>query len=445
MRDAAQTKYAPKITINSQIDNVPERADPKNVFSILHVDDDLYILDVSKKILEIEGKFEVDTALSVDEAFQKMGQKKYDAVISDYEMPRQDGLTFLKLLREQQNNIPFVLFTGKGREDVAIEALNLGSDAYISKIGDPETVYGELSDSLVKTIERKQSKKLLAESESKYRRLVENSLQGIVVAQGLPPRFVFANTAMGKITGYSPEELVALSPEKMTKMIHPDDRETFFNRFSQSLAGKETESIYQVRGIRKDGSTLWLEASAKLIEYNGQPAVQGMFLDITERKKAEEAIWQAAERNYLYLEAGDLGAGEYNFKTGTFFLDERACRMLGVEKGTAIKPGEDNSRIHPEDKKATEEAVNQALTGANDGTYRNEFRVVLPDNSMRWVTSRGQVFFEGEGSNRKPTRVISVYMDITERKKAEQKLMESESKYRNIFNNSEVGMFRTNS
>ena len=160
MRDAAQTKYAPKITINSQIDNVPEHADQKNDFSILHVDDDIYILDVSKKILEIEGKFEVDKASSVEEAFQKMGQKKYDAVISDYEMPRQDGLTFLKLLREQQNNIPFVLFTGKGREDVAIKALNLGSDAYINKIGDPETVYGELSDALVKTIERKQSKKL---------------------------------------------------------------------------------------------------------------------------------------------------------------------------------------------------------------------------------------------------------------------------------------------
>ena len=195
-------------------------------------------------------------ASSVEEAFQKMGQKKYDAVISDYEMPRQNGLTFLKLLREQQNNIPFVLFTGKGREDVAIEALNLGSDAYISKIGDPETVYGELSDSLVKTIERKQSKKLLAESESKYRRLVENSLQGIVVAQGFPLRFVFANTAVGKITGYSPEELVALSPEKMTKMIHPDDRETFFNRFSQRLTGMKTESIYEVRGIRKDDSTI---------------------------------------------------------------------------------------------------------------------------------------------------------------------------------------------
>ena len=125
---------------------------------------------------------------------------------------------------------------------------------------------------------------------------MENSLQGIVIAQGLPPRFVFVNTAMGKITGYSPEELVALSPEKMTKLIHPDDRETFFNRFSQRLAGKETESIYEVRGIRKDGSTIWLEACTNLIEYNGQPAVQGVFLDITERKKAEQQLRESESK-----------------------------------------------------------------------------------------------------------------------------------------------------
>jgi len=290
MKDTAQTEYAPRIMINSQIGSYPEHADQKNCFRILHVDDDFDILDVSKKILEIEGKFEVDTALSVDEAFQKMGQKKYDAVISDYEMQRQNGIAFLRLLREQQNNIPFILFTGKGREDVAIEALNLGSDAYINKMGNPETVYGELSDALVKTIERKQSKRLLAESELNYRRLVENSLQGIVIAQGFPLRLVFANPEIGKFTGYSPGELVALSSEEITRLIHPDDREAFLNRFIQRLTGKGTEFIYEFRGIRKDGSIRWLEVYTNRIEYNGQPALQAMFLDITERKKAEEKL-----------------------------------------------------------------------------------------------------------------------------------------------------------
>jgi PAS domain S-box-containing protein len=163
--------------------------------------------------------------------------------------------------------------------------------------------------------------------------------------------------------------------------------------------------------------------------------VLSLLKDVTERVKAEEEIWQAAERNQLYLEAGDLGASERNFKTGTSFWDENARRMLGMEQEVTIKPGEENSRIHPKDKKAAEEALNQALTGANDGTYHTEFRVVLPDNSTQWIASRGQVFFEDEGKNRKPTRVISVYMNITERKKADEALRKSEEEYSSLFAN----------
>ena len=109
---------------------------------ILHVDDDPCILQVSKDLLEMEDNFEVDSALSVDEAVKKMKAQSYDAVISDYEMPQKNGLQFLKELRQQKNEIPFILFTGKGREEVAINALNLGADGYINKIGDTETVYG---------------------------------------------------------------------------------------------------------------------------------------------------------------------------------------------------------------------------------------------------------------------------------------------------------------
>ena len=110
-----------------------------------------------------------------------MEKQLYDVVVSDYEMPLKNGLEFLKELREQKNDIPFILFTGKGREDVAVKALNLGADSYINKNGSPETVYCELADAINKTVERKKSRKLLAKSESKYRTLVENSLQGISI------------------------------------------------------------------------------------------------------------------------------------------------------------------------------------------------------------------------------------------------------------------------
>jgi DNA-binding NtrC family response regulator len=170
----------------------------KNAVRILHVDDDLCLLEVSKQILSMENNFDIDNAASVDEALKKMEKESYDAVVSDYEMLQKNGLDFLKALREKSNQIPFILFTVKGREDVAVKALNLGADSYINKNGSPETVYCELADAINKTVERKKSRELLAKSESKYHALVENSLQGIAILQPAPLRLVFANDAMGK-------------------------------------------------------------------------------------------------------------------------------------------------------------------------------------------------------------------------------------------------------
>ena len=166
---------------NSFIVNTSSALAKKDTLHILHVDDDVCLLEVSKQILLMENNFEVENVTSVDEAFQKIEQQPYDAIVSDYEMPQKNGLEFLKELREQKNDIPFILFTGKGREDVAVKALNLGADSYINKNGSPETVYCELEDAINKTVERKKSRKLVSTSESKYRMLVEKSLQGILV------------------------------------------------------------------------------------------------------------------------------------------------------------------------------------------------------------------------------------------------------------------------
>jgi DNA-binding NarL/FixJ family response regulator len=139
MKDSVQTEEAPRIEISSQISNAAGKALQKRTLRILHVDADPCFLDVSKQILSMEPYFEVDTAISVDEALEKMEKQTYDVVVSDYEMPLRNGLDFLKELREQGKDVPFILFTGKGREEVVVKALNLGADRYINKYGSPET------------------------------------------------------------------------------------------------------------------------------------------------------------------------------------------------------------------------------------------------------------------------------------------------------------------
>ena len=119
----------------------------------MHVNDDPSMIEISKQILmDIDASFEVDDACCVDEAFRKLETGQYDVVVSDYEMPLKNGLECLRMLREQHREIPFILFTGKGREEVAVKALNLGAANYINKNGSPETVYCELADAINKAV-----------------------------------------------------------------------------------------------------------------------------------------------------------------------------------------------------------------------------------------------------------------------------------------------------
>jgi PAS domain S-box-containing protein len=135
---------------------------------------------------------------------------------------------------------------------------------------------------------RKRTEQTLKESEKKYRILIEQSLQAIIILQDF--RIVFANKAFAKMSGYTVNELLTLPPEKVKALVKSKDQAIVWGRFKNRLAGKSIIQQYQYRGIRKDGSVCWLEMYASRITYNGNPAVQAAILDITERKQAEEAL-----------------------------------------------------------------------------------------------------------------------------------------------------------
>ena len=147
---------------------------------ILFVDDDSDFLLISKQIIKISGDFEVDCALNADEASEKIKTKPYDVVVCDYELPRKDGLQFLKELRNQKNDVAFMLFTGKGREEVAITALNLGADGYYNKHGSTETVFGELVHGIKMVTDERRTKHALEEREKHYRALMDQAADYIL-------------------------------------------------------------------------------------------------------------------------------------------------------------------------------------------------------------------------------------------------------------------------
>jgi len=201
--------------------------------------------------------------------------------------------------------------------------------------GDQEVQFlGTVAEDVALGVRSLRLQRNLRENEAKYRTLVEQSLQGILIAQGLPfPRPVFANPAMAKISGYTPDELTSLSPKETEGLIHPEDRAVFFGRFSDRLQGRPAPPRYEIRGIRKDGEVRWLEVSSNRIEYQGQPAVQATFVDITERKLAEEALRRRAEE-LAALQAIVLDiTGPHDLPILLQTIVERAARLLDAPAG----------------------------------------------------------------------------------------------------------------
>jgi DNA-binding response OmpR family regulator len=126
------------------LDGGPAAPAPK--IAVLYVDDEPAFLELTTLFLGRSGDFAIDTALSAKLALGMLQLHPYDVIVADYLMPEMDGIEFLKGLRASGCTIPFIIFTGKGREDVAIEALNSGADFYLQKGGNPKSQFAELGN-----------------------------------------------------------------------------------------------------------------------------------------------------------------------------------------------------------------------------------------------------------------------------------------------------------
>ncbi|MFA5379129.1 MAG: PAS domain S-box protein [Dehalococcoidia bacterium] len=129
------------------------------MISALYVDDEPGLLEIGKLFLESSGAIMIDTSASVCDAIRRVKTVPYDAIISDYQMPEMNGIEFLKYIRTHFGDLPFILFTGRGREEVVIEALNSGADAYLQKGGDPASQFAELEHKIKRAVWRQFSEK----------------------------------------------------------------------------------------------------------------------------------------------------------------------------------------------------------------------------------------------------------------------------------------------
>jgi PAS domain S-box-containing protein len=276
-----------------------------------------------------------------------------------------------------------------------------------------------LQVTLNEVTERKRAEQIIKESEEKYRTLVEQSLFGIAITRGPQLRFFFVNEALAKMVGYSVEDLLAMSPKKVRDLIHPSDQELVIGRAAERLAGKDVPQQYEYRLVRKDGKIIWVEIFAHRIEFEGEPAVQAAYIDITERKEAEAALQESEERFRALVE--DLSDWVWEMDiTGKFVYTNNAVEdIIGFSSGQVL------GRT-PCDFLRPEDILRAQNTWAELKERRKPIRTIViqmvhRDNSDVILEARGRPVFDESGEL---LGFRGICRDITDRLKMLEQLRE---------------------
>ncbi|MCK9581337.1 MAG: PAS domain S-box protein [Methanoregula sp.] len=302
-----------------------------DVIRILYVDDELGLLELGKLFLEVGGVFAVDTLSSAQKALNRLDTASYDAIISDYMMPEMDGIQFLKALRAAGNPIPFIIFTGKGREEVVINALNSGADFYLQKGGDPTSQFAELKNYIGKAIRQKSADEALKVSEIKYRDILEN-IQDVYYRCNTEGNLILASPSMVSVLGY--DSLSELYGKNIARTFYhnPEQRTQFISDINRS--GSVTN--YEVTLKKRDGTPVFvLTSSHKYYDQSGNfQGIEGIFRDITERKKAENELRAAYEQLSAFDE--EMQAQFVELKYGQEALRTSEKKLQGIVQGSPI-------------------------------------------------------------------------------------------------------------
>jgi len=172
-------------------------------------------------------------------------------------------------------------------------------------------------------------------SEQKYRHLVENSLQGIVIVQDF--KIIYSNPAFTRITGYTVEELLRFDSTQLINLVHPDDQELVWGNFKKRMAGIDIPPHYKFKGMTKDGKQIMLDLYASVIDYDGKPALQALFLDITEQIDAEEKLQHRTRLVETIVDSLPIGIAVNEIDTGkNIFINNELRNILGLREAEIL-------------------------------------------------------------------------------------------------------------
>jgi PAS domain S-box-containing protein len=267
-------------------------------YSVLYVDDEPALLEIGKLFLERSGALAIETVSSAREALNLLGEQRCDAVVADYQMPEMDGIELLKEVRQHFEDIPFILFTGRGREEVVVEALNHGADGYIQKGGDPHSQFAELEHRVVRAVERRRAILALRDSEKRYRALFEGANDPIFIFE--EDRFADCNSKALETFRCTREFLIRKTPWDLSSPVQPDGVPALASAVEKMQAAYSGQpQFFEWRITAPSGKRYDTEMSVSRLDVKGPRQLQAIVRDVTARKQTEAALIAANRKMHL--------------------------------------------------------------------------------------------------------------------------------------------------
>ena len=446
------------------------------MISALYVDDDPSFLEIGKMFLEHSGMIQITTAISAKAALEIMQEQIFDVIISDYEMPGMNGIEFLKKIREKNAIIPFIIFTGRGREDVAIEALNSGASFYLQKDGNPAALFIELINMVNRAVQHahaafeleKKNEELtslneeLAASEEELRRTIEQlALQSEQIRESEERyRLVMEATSDGiwdwnlktneaffsdwyyRMIGYEPGEFEG-NYENWRSLLHPDDVIRAEKEIQESLTRKDKGFDIEFRIRTKNGDYRYIHGRGKVVAWDneGNPCrMVGSHIDITDRKRMESALLDSEEKYRLLAEKSRdiifmLRLPEWKYE----YMSPSVLEITGYTQEEFYRNPDLLRRcIAPHSLEYFEKAYKDLLNGIIPETY--EFQIITKSGELKWVSQRNSPITDKSGTI---TALQGIVTDITERKTSEEIVCEAMQKYETLFSSVPTGIIVT--
>jgi len=241
--------------------------------TVLHVDDSPNFGEIVSEFLEREdAAFSVVTAVSVDDAMTVLRNESIDCVVSDYDMPHRDGLDFLELVRDDYPDLPFVLFTGKGSEEIASQAISAGVTDYLQKEAGTEQ-YTVLANRIRNAVRSVRAETAVQRTEDRYHNLVDTAPIPILLFDR-DWEALYANEAA--VAFLAADSFADIAGTKASDFLHPDERDAARERFQQLMRDNVSVPEKEYRVVTVEGEVKTATIATAPGYYRGEKVAQAM-------------------------------------------------------------------------------------------------------------------------------------------------------------------------